>query len=427
MPVSLADALPATVVKDPVEMLPKKLELPFTARRPQALRSPASSPASSAGQPQKVQLGSCFSGYTSPVYSGRGNACFADETSLSPACRMPVSPPATRQSLRGSGLLSGHLSPPALPGQASPPELQLPSQMLRWGGGSPTPSKVEEDQEARFEGEDFGEPSPSFAQSRSGALVRFPPGLRPPPNTPSHGSVLHGDGTCRPCAWFWKPGSCKNGADCGHCHLCPEGEIKNRKKTKQTIMRLGLATPKPGASAAGESCDPFAVLTIPKAPEARAMLMGSTSTCPGLERESILCVNSDQESTTGPLSEQEILAAGSEQESDGQGTPKGESVLFLPPGLLEFPPGLPQSQSKLGGGSSLHGSGSCRPCVWFWKPMGCQHGQDCSYCHLCPDGGEAKSRKKSKAAMMRLGLATPKSDQVAEQQAKFALSLTSLL
>merc|ERR1719230_2295146 len=56
---------------------------------------------------------------------------------------------------------------------------------------------------------------------------------------PSLGSVLHQSGDCRPCGWFWKPGKCQNGQACWHCHLCPEGEIKSRKKTKLMMMRSG--------------------------------------------------------------------------------------------------------------------------------------------------------------------------------------------
>mmetsp|Transcript_82138 Transcript_82138/g.129371 ORF Transcript_82138/g.129371 Transcript_82138/m.129371 type:complete len:212 (-) Transcript_82138:54-689(-) len=56
----------------------------------------------------------------------------------------------------------------------------------------------------------------------------------------SAGSKLHGTGKCRPCAWFWKPGGCRNGADCCHCHLCPEDEIKNRKKAKHAAISRGM-------------------------------------------------------------------------------------------------------------------------------------------------------------------------------------------
>lgn len=51
------------------------------------------------------------------------------------------------------------------------------------------------------------------------------------------GSMMHGTGTCSPCAWFWKPKTCLNATDCPFCHLCPEGELKSRRKTKLAVMR----------------------------------------------------------------------------------------------------------------------------------------------------------------------------------------------
>jgi hypothetical protein len=48
----------------------------------------------------------------------------------------------------------------------------------------------------------------------------------------SIGSVAHGTGTCRPCAWFWKAQGCENGSQCRHCHLCPQNEIKRRRYKK---------------------------------------------------------------------------------------------------------------------------------------------------------------------------------------------------
>jgi len=60
---------------------------------------------------------------------------------------------------------------------------------------------------------------------------------------PSTGSALHNFGKCRPCAWFWKSQGCLNGQACGHCHLCPEGELKVRKRVKETAMRIGALLP----------------------------------------------------------------------------------------------------------------------------------------------------------------------------------------
>ena len=45
----------------------------------------------------------------------------------------------------------------------------------------------------------------------------------------SIGSALHEHGLCKPCVWFWRPGSCTRGAECQHCHLCPKGALQKRK------------------------------------------------------------------------------------------------------------------------------------------------------------------------------------------------------
>lgn len=64
-----------------------------------------------------------------------------------------------------------------------------------------------------------------------------PDGEASTPNAPSRGSLLHASGQCKPCAWFWKAQGCKNDQDCQHCHLCPEGELKERKKAKRMNRR----------------------------------------------------------------------------------------------------------------------------------------------------------------------------------------------
>jgi len=60
---------------------------------------------------------------------------------------------------------------------------------------------------------------------------------------PSPGSAIHGTGRCNPCAWFWKARGCQNGQTCTYCHLCPEGELKNRKKAKVVALRMGAIEP----------------------------------------------------------------------------------------------------------------------------------------------------------------------------------------
>jgi len=89
-------------------------------------------------------------------------------------------------------------------------------------------------------------------------VVPVPPGLDPPLGMPSHGSVLHSLGSCRPCGFFWKSTGCQNGKDCQHCHLCPEGKAKHRKKQRQaqsrahTLAKSELACPTPSTSASDD-------------------------------------------------------------------------------------------------------------------------------------------------------------------------------
>merc|ERR1740121_699240 len=54
---------------------------------------------------------------------------------------------------------------------------------------------------------------------------------------PSPGSIGHDTGECRPCAWFHKSQGCSNGDQCRHCHLCDEGEIRDRRKVKVSALR----------------------------------------------------------------------------------------------------------------------------------------------------------------------------------------------
>jgi hypothetical protein len=64
----------------------------------------------------------------------------------------------------------------------------------------------------------------------------------PVPSIPStHSSIIssdHAQGACKPCAWYHHPGGCKNGSSCGFCHQCPPGELKRRKKEKETLLKL---------------------------------------------------------------------------------------------------------------------------------------------------------------------------------------------
>jgi len=258
--------------------------------------------------------------------------------------------------------------------------------------------------------------TPMSASGRSGLL--FPPGLSAPPGTPSHGSALHSSGNCRPCAWFWKPNGCQNGQDCEHCHLCPEGELKARKKNKMAVMRLGLATPK----------------MVNDVVDLTTFFPAQEGYCSGSEQESTTCCSSPEQESLAPhceADEEELISSviGCLGLEDAERSPvqKTQEPMVLSTTSSEFfPPGLEAPPNTPSHGSVAHAAGTCKPCAWFWKPSGCQNAQNCAYCHICSEG-ELKSRKKSKHAAMRLGLVTPKANAPSEQEAKYALKLAACI
>ena len=56
--------------------------------------------------------------------------------------------------------------------------------------------------------------------------------------TQSVGSALHEAKLCKPCAWYWRPGSCTRGTDCLHCHLCADGELSKRRFQNRKLAKL---------------------------------------------------------------------------------------------------------------------------------------------------------------------------------------------
>jgi len=194
-----------------------------------------------------------------------------------------------------------------------------------------------------------------------------------PPWCVSFGSAAHGTGECKPCAWFWKPQGCENGQDCRHCHLCPLGEIRERKRKSRARRAAGVPLPPKGL--------PLTAPPPPLEPETWGEL---TDMLPGMQPSESWC-----EAASAPL-----------------GMPTGDGwceVVSTPPGVAALaPPILPPVADELpSAGSAWHSAGLCRPCAWFWKPRGCGNGADCQHCHICPDG-EIKARKKVKMACIRL-------------------------
>eukprot|EP00931_Biecheleriopsis_adriatica_P016718 TRINITY_DN12254_c0_g1_i11.p1 TRINITY_DN12254_c0_g1~~TRINITY_DN12254_c0_g1_i11.p1 ORF type:complete len:559 (+),score=129.53 TRINITY_DN12254_c0_g1_i11:78-1754(+) len=90
-------------------------------------------------------------------------------------------------------------------------------------------------------------------------------------------------------------------------------------------------------------------------------------------------------------------------------------------------------EPQISAGSALHGTGACRPCAFFWHPKTCANGEDCEFCHLCPEG-EKKAMQKLKNQIMReatkVGLSTNLESQsfeaLAPVQKAWPLSLEHL-
>eukprot|EP00929_Paragymnodinium_shiwhaense_P120918 TRINITY_DN9299_c0_g1_i2.p1 TRINITY_DN9299_c0_g1~~TRINITY_DN9299_c0_g1_i2.p1 ORF type:complete len:430 (-),score=103.01 TRINITY_DN9299_c0_g1_i2:300-1589(-) len=58
---------------------------------------------------------------------------------------------------------------------------------------------------------------------------------------PSIGSLGHAIGTCKPCAFHWKPAGCSNASSCTFCHLCDGSAKKERQKQKKVAIRTAKA------------------------------------------------------------------------------------------------------------------------------------------------------------------------------------------
>mmetsp|Transcript_12376 Transcript_12376/g.33780 ORF Transcript_12376/g.33780 Transcript_12376/m.33780 type:complete len:477 (+) Transcript_12376:74-1504(+) len=207
----------------------------------------------------------------------------------------------------------------------------------------------------------------------------------------SAGSFLHGTGLCRPCAWLYKPNGCQNGAECKHCHVCPEGEIKARKKNKEVAMRSQKAKHTTRVSAA--SREEQGVADLPPPPGLKVIANNTSAT--------------DLAASTYPkLAEEGELGTGDEmQEGPWEGSSPESSNDTVPPSLLQGPAHgartmIDGEPSQASVGSALHATGACRPCAWFYKPAGCANGSECRHCHSCPEGA-IRERRKTKVAQLK--------------------------
>jgi hypothetical protein len=307
-----------------------------------------------------------------------------------------------------------------------------------------------------------------------------PPGLADVPL--SLGSVLHGSGECKPCAWFWKPGGCQNGRQCRHCHACPQGELIARRKANAVAKRahvndtstsgnngeqvgrtvvtraaVGNFTMHPNGqvSCAGEcakdpmlpppglsliaptgvslgsaahatgACKPCAWFWKPQGCQ-NGNLCRHCHACPPGELKARNFMNSATKRIVASTSDGKDACR---DVNGNQGFPIRREVHV--PAVTPSRPepvrlALAAAFSHPSKGSSLHGAGKCVPCAWYWKPQGCSNGKECNHCHSCGEG-EIKTRKKAKETAMRLGALAPIGESTSPSAFGRPLKLLALL
>ena len=246
----------------------------------------------------------------------------------------------------------------------------------------------------------------------------------------SVGSILHGTGTCKPCAWFWKPQGCNNGADCGHCHMCPAGESKSRRQAKMAAWRSTTSTLRVPAPSKEEpvlwrpppGLEPELTPPAPVPPASNVPALGSVGSAKHSTGECTLCPDAftPEGCPKGPQCDKCHLCAAEFRAvtDDGDGDVVGVVHGTVPCILCgtnkcscpRIHSGVAAEQVEILAeapstdlpslGSLLHAKGTCSPCAWVWKPQGCHNGRSCGRCHLCPPG-EVKLRKKAKAREAR--------------------------
>mmetsp|Transcript_27298 Transcript_27298/g.62877 ORF Transcript_27298/g.62877 Transcript_27298/m.62877 type:complete len:188 (+) Transcript_27298:78-641(+) len=71
----------------------------------------------------------------------------------------------------------------------------------------------------------------------------------------SKGADQHKEGMCKPCAWFWKPPSCKWGKECEFCHLCGPSDFKQRRAERVAELKAARRQAKEDDQSAVQQTD----------------------------------------------------------------------------------------------------------------------------------------------------------------------------
>lgn len=258
------------------------------------------------------------------------------------------------------------------------------------------------------------------------------------PELPSVGSVGHIDGSCRPCAWNWKPHGCRSGENCLYCHLCPDGIHQTVKKAKLAILRQGKLSEQQPSVECGIGLPSSRPPRLEQVAYIECDPASSSSVSAGSDEMVKNAVHVAQngaevEAATGPVkvsvkntfiqfdvpsmlqnsSEPPLRSApGDFFQRFFQTKTLEESVQVLPPIATHaeeinrlIPTHAMYSSvvdtERTFNGVQAHDLGKCTPCAYFWyKKDGCRKGDDCQFCHLCQKG-EIKRRKKDRIQQLK--------------------------
>eukprot|EP00428_Durinskia_dybowskii_P052371 CAMPEP_0170319752 /NCGR_PEP_ID=MMETSP0116_2-20130129/60594_1 /TAXON_ID=400756 /ORGANISM="Durinskia baltica, Strain CSIRO CS-38" /LENGTH=460 /DNA_ID=CAMNT_0010572491 /DNA_START=51 /DNA_END=1433 /DNA_ORIENTATION=+ len=432
------------------------VEGPHTASAPAKLIERFLEPRIDAAEPASAQAASA------------GGTAVVGEASMSPTVpggssgqQIGHSAPALntlmqlRLSEAGRGLLPGAGAPPRPPG--SPPEsprceevfptgpppvsaaavgqqgILRPPPLLAPGGLVPPPPP--ESPPASPSGSEPGadkHPAPASVRSPPAALnpacvevQDHPAGPAPlptpqsPRSLPSIGSAWHATGDCVPCAWFWKPQGCNNGAQCTRCHMCPEGEVKARKKLQKQVMvqKTKEAKQEPAyvTVAQLETAPSAASLTAAvhstgvEIPIKHTFIHYSEPPCEVVEGPPVysapgIMLHPQAGSTSAAAAAAEASAvAAAAAAVIGAPSSAAAAVVAAAAAAIALPGGAAADGTAAGSsaGNEAHLRGECKPCSYFWyKADGCRNGYDCAFCHLC-EKGENKKRKKERIRALK--------------------------
>lgn len=219
---------------------------------------------------------------------------------------------------------------------------------------------------------------------------------------PSVGSKLHPAG-CDPCAWFYKPQGCCKGFDCSRCHLCPEGEVKARKKQVKAVKQ-GMAFKKNATDSIFQRGSWYTQQDFPV--EQNALAAGREANREvhpvKIDPHNLnfpTYSNNQPQAVSTRVMENAISPVVQHMDSFDQDTSSDlETQVFRSLEELALDHELQDIYAEK---LASHNNGACKPCSYYgYKNNHCRNELDCEFCHFCAKG-EAKKRKKAKIAELK--------------------------